>query len=178
MSKTTREEIIIKSAELISSEGIQNYSMQSLAKEIGIKKASLYHHFSSKEEIIGAMHEYYHALLLKKGYRITLCDDLESNLKALIKHWQDLFFSPEMYDYLRLILSMRMNDEASYEEWHSISLTIEGQSQVIFEKHTTKAQIISPLFSSVLELELERALINGESDGLEKIADAFIALSH
>ena len=73
---------------------------------------------------------------------------------------------------------MRMNDEASYEEWHSISLTIEGQSQVIFEKHTTKAQIISPLFSSVLELELERALINGESDGLEKIADAFIALSH
>ena len=86
MSKTTREEIIIKSAELISSEGIQNYSMQSLAKEIGIKKASLYHHFSSKEEIIEAMHEYYHALLLKKGYRITLCEDLESNLKALIKH--------------------------------------------------------------------------------------------
>ena len=55
-------EILIKSAQIISTLGLENYSMQKLASELGINKASLYHYYKSKEAIIDAMHEYYHGL--------------------------------------------------------------------------------------------------------------------
>ena len=170
---TDRNEILIRSAEIISRDGLDKYSMQSLADELGVRKASIYHYYRSKDEIIEAMHTYFHSELLKRGYKIELKDDVESNLTKLVEHWQGLFFSNEMYDYLRCLLNMRANDERAYEEWRSISLTIEGQSQVIIEKGTRRAEIISPLFSSLLELNLERALLSGESVGLERLASTF-----
>ena len=96
-----RNEILIKSAEIISNDGMEGYSMQILADSLGIRKASLYHHYKSKEEIIEAMHDYYHGLLLKRGYRIELSSDAQNVISELVGHWSALFFSDEMYDYLR-----------------------------------------------------------------------------
>ena len=171
-------EILIKSAQIISTLGLENYSMQKLASELGINKASLYHYYKSKEAIIDAMHEYYHGLLMKRGYKITLTDDVEKNLIDLIEHWQGLFFSDEMYDYLRCLLIMRAHDERAYEEWRSISLTIDGQSQVVIAKHTKQPELISPLFSSMLEINLERALISGDGRMPDSIASTFSYLLH
>ncbi|HIS13270.1 MAG TPA: TetR/AcrR family transcriptional regulator [Candidatus Ornithospirochaeta stercorigallinarum] len=178
MTIEKKEDILIKSARIISEDGIENYSMQKLADELGVRKASLYHHYKSKDEILRAMHDYFHAMLMKKGYRMMLSDNLEDNLSDLVSHWQNLFLSEEMYDYLRCLLIMRQTDQRSYEEWRSISLTIEGQSQVVIERHAKSAQMISPLFSALLELSLERALINGESGTLEELSTSFPALLH
>lgn len=171
-----RNEILIKSAEIISNDGMEGYTMQILADSLGIRKASLYHHYKSKEEIIEAMHDYYHGLLLKRGYRIELSSDAQNVISELVGHWSALFFSDEMYDYLRCLLTLRQNDERAYEEWRSIALTIEGQSRIIIEKFTKRGDIISPLFSAYLELSLERALITGESTELDGLTTSFSAL--
>lgn len=47
-----REEIIFNTLKLASKNGLASVSMSQIAKETGIKKASLYNHFSSKDEII------------------------------------------------------------------------------------------------------------------------------
>lgn len=170
------KEILIKSAEIISSDGIENFSLSRLAERLGIRKASLYHYYKSKEEILEGMHDYFHQILLKRGYRIDLEGGLEENLEKLIRHWQEIFFSDETYDYLRCLLIMRQTDERAHDEWRSISLTIEGQSRIIIEKYTNSAEIKGPLFSSLLELNLERALIEGEGEDLESLASKFSLL--
>ena len=87
MTIEKKEDILIESARIISEDGIENYSMQKLADELGVRKASLYHHYKSKDEILRAMHDYFHAMLMKKGYRMMLSDNLDDNLSDLVSHW-------------------------------------------------------------------------------------------
>ena len=58
MSNGRREEIIAATLELAAEKGLGNVSMNMIAEKVGIKKPSLYNHFSSKEEIVEAMYHY------------------------------------------------------------------------------------------------------------------------
>lgn len=58
MKQNRKEEIILTTLELASKNGIGNVSMNMIAEKIGIKKPSLYNHFSSKEEIVEEMYHY------------------------------------------------------------------------------------------------------------------------
>ncbi len=173
-----KENILVKSAELISRRGIENFSLKSLSDSLGINKASLYYYYRSKEEIISAMHDYFHKRLNKRSYKIELQENAEDNLIKLIGHWQEIFLSDEFYDYLRVLLSLRQNDDRSYECWHSISLTILGQSEIILEKITKKAELAAPLFACLLELNLEKTLLDENDDSLEDLASSFISFLH
>jgi AcrR family transcriptional regulator len=51
----TRDEILEASARIISQKGYHATSMQDIAEAVNLQKASLYHHFSSKQEILGAL---------------------------------------------------------------------------------------------------------------------------
>lgn len=54
---TTKELIIDKSLQLFSEHGFEGVSMRDIAAEVGIKAASIYNHFSSKEEIFNHLLE-------------------------------------------------------------------------------------------------------------------------
>ncbi|MCI6020892.1 MAG: TetR/AcrR family transcriptional regulator [Clostridia bacterium] len=58
MSMNRKEEIVLVTLELAAEKGLANVSMSMIADKIGIRKPSLYKHFASKEEIVGAMYEY------------------------------------------------------------------------------------------------------------------------
>ena len=51
-----KEKIILATLELASENGLRSLSMSQIATRAGIKKATLYSHFSSKEEIISEMY--------------------------------------------------------------------------------------------------------------------------
>ena len=55
----TKETIFDKAIEIISSVGYENMSMKMLAKAVGIKTASIYNHFSCKQEILDSIYSYY-----------------------------------------------------------------------------------------------------------------------
>ena len=57
MSNTRKNEIIMATLELAANKGLSNVSMN-IADKVGIKKPSLYNHFSSKEELVEAMYQY------------------------------------------------------------------------------------------------------------------------
>jgi AcrR family transcriptional regulator len=48
----TREEILIAAAQIFSQKGFHATSMQDIAQAVNLQKASLYHHVSSKQEIL------------------------------------------------------------------------------------------------------------------------------
>lgn len=51
----TRDEILSAAAGIISAKGYEATSMQDIANAVNLQKASLYHHFSSKQEILLAL---------------------------------------------------------------------------------------------------------------------------
>lgn len=58
MSDTRKIEIIMATLELAANKGLGNVSMNMIADKVGIKKPSLYNHFSSKDELVEAMYQY------------------------------------------------------------------------------------------------------------------------
>jgi len=55
---TTKEKIFEASLELFAKKGFDAVSMREIAEAVGIKKASLYSHFSSKDELLEKLFEY------------------------------------------------------------------------------------------------------------------------
>lgn len=58
MSDTRKKEIIMATLELAASKGLGNVSMNMIADKVGIKKPSLYNHFSSKDELVEEMYQF------------------------------------------------------------------------------------------------------------------------
>ena len=55
----TRDKIISAAITLFSDRGYSKTSVRDIAKEVGIKPASLYSHFKSKEEVLHALYDYF-----------------------------------------------------------------------------------------------------------------------
>ncbi|RBI72716.1 TetR/AcrR family transcriptional regulator [Roseovarius sp. TE539] len=55
--KNKREVVLLKAAELIARHGIDGTSMRDIATAVDMLPGSLYYHFSSKEEMVLAIHE-------------------------------------------------------------------------------------------------------------------------
>jgi TetR/AcrR family transcriptional regulator, cholesterol catabolism regulator len=55
--QSRRDQILNAAAELIAERGYHKTSMDAVALAVGIHKASLYHHFDSKEAIVIALHK-------------------------------------------------------------------------------------------------------------------------
>ncbi len=52
---TAREEILDAAAELFTNQGFANTSTRAIADAVGIRQSSLYHHFATKEDILGEL---------------------------------------------------------------------------------------------------------------------------
>ena len=52
---TAREEILDASAELFTTRGFTNTSTRAIADAVGLRQASLYHHFATKDDILDAL---------------------------------------------------------------------------------------------------------------------------
>lgn len=67
MSSDERQrEIVTVAAELFDESTFANVTMDDIAKRIGIAKPTLYHYFSSKEQILHAIHDEFIDLLLQQ----------------------------------------------------------------------------------------------------------------
>lgn len=54
----TKEKVILAMLDLAAKNGLKSLSMSQIAEKVGIRKPSLYNHFSSKEELIRSAYEY------------------------------------------------------------------------------------------------------------------------
>lgn len=112
MNEDRREEIIMATLELSSQIGLGAVSMSMIAKKIGIKKPSLYNHFASKEELIGAMYEHLRNLA-KRNANIGNWGDVPSGvsanelLKASVSNYIKMNQDPNILMFYKLIYSER-----------------------------------------------------------------------
>lgn len=59
MDKKTKERIVEAAIDLFSKKGFEAVSMQDIAREVGIKKASIYSHFESKEQLMDTILQHF-----------------------------------------------------------------------------------------------------------------------
>lgn len=86
MTTTTRDRILSAAQELMQTRSFTGFSFDDLAKRVGIRKASLYHHFRSKDElgaqVLGTMTERLEAASLATGAS-TGVEQLQAYLKTM-----------------------------------------------------------------------------------------------
>lgn len=82
----TREDILEAAAQVFRQKGFHGASMQDIAKAVSLQKASLYHHVSSKQEILLALLDRALELLLERVSAIST-QDIPANekLKQMIR---------------------------------------------------------------------------------------------
>ncbi len=72
-----KEQILELAAELLQSRSFTSFSYQDLSERLGLSKASIHHHFSTKEELLLALAERYQERQRRRrvGGRLSLGDD-------------------------------------------------------------------------------------------------------
>jgi len=88
---TKRDKILNAMLLLVVKQGIQSTPMSQIVNESGVAAGTIYHHFSSKEEIINELY-----LILKEDFGKALSQNLDSHLT-----YQEKFFQiwKNLYDY-------------------------------------------------------------------------------
>ena len=69
-----REKILDASAQIIRQKGYHAASMQDIAEAVNLQKASLYHHFSSKQEILLALLDQAMDILIERISKVLVQD--------------------------------------------------------------------------------------------------------
>ncbi len=175
----TKEEITEEAEDIIAYEGIENFTMQTLSERLGVKKASLYYHFKSKEEILECVFLSGHRALMNKGFSINLNNTLSAVIEEAYRAWMNIFTSPDTYSFLRIVLSLHFTNQRASEEYRSLAFMLMSQATVIvnsLEKISEEnKRIISSLFSSFLLTSLEKFL-DGENENFRSDLERFVLL--
>lgn len=120
----TRQEIIKKIEELFYAKSFKEVSMQDIASEIGMKKASLYYHFPSKDELIHDVLEYSFSIYIDFIHEIIHTwnkDNFQELLEIFLNFWET---NKNIFSII---------NQNGYEENDEISNTIKQKQKIIFE---------------------------------------------
>jgi len=84
----TREDILEAAAQVFSQKGFHGASMNDIAYAVNLQKASLYHHVSSKQEILSELLEQALHILLERISAISLRDiSPDKKLRLMIREY-------------------------------------------------------------------------------------------
>ena len=170
-----KDEIADAALDIIAFEGIDKLTMSTLAEHIGVNKASLYHWFNAKEDILEHIFQLGHRRLMARGFRLSLEGTEEDVLSRAAEGWSRIFTAEDTLPYLRTVYSLRYADERAREEARAIHLMIQSQIDVLISSLGVDDKFLSLLFSSLLLQHLE-AILEGGNDDFSRDAASFASL--
>jgi TetR/AcrR family transcriptional regulator, transcriptional repressor for nem operon len=90
MDKDTATRIRETAHDLIAERGYSGFSYADIAEKVGIRKASIHHHFPSKVDLVVATLKEYRAKLVEAagGLDNNVVDPLQ-RLKLYVRHWEE-----------------------------------------------------------------------------------------
>lgn len=137
----TREGIIQAAARIFSEKGYHATSMQDIAEAVNLQKASLYHHFSSKQEILAEILD--EALdLINSRLELVLSQATSPDEKlrqAMISYFQTIAENQNLSAVLLLEMrsldpELKTRQTSRREKFESLwkDLIVEGRQQGVF----------------------------------------------
>ena len=100
-----RKDIMDAARQLFLQHGFHGTSMDALAKEACVSKATLYSHFEDKDALYRALINDKMADYKVDDFTDMLNWDVASDLQLIANHMLDLIFDPEALDMLRMVIA-------------------------------------------------------------------------
>lgn len=182
----TKEKIMLSVLELASENGLGNVSLSMIADKVGIRKASLFSHFKSKDDIIGSLYEYLRERARNRGIAPIDYDELLSGksaqqvLTTVTNNYIDINTKGEMLSFYKFIYSERAinpmaakimltETETMMKQTRSLLSIMEKYGLLNFSgKDINLANTMFCLtFHEMMEIQLDRKLCGIEDDGRE-----------
>ncbi|MBO4357644.1 MAG: TetR/AcrR family transcriptional regulator [Candidatus Methanomethylophilaceae archaeon] len=191
-----RNEIVFATLELAAENGLGSVSMQQIANKIGITKASLYNHFSSRDEIVEAMYETIRQASKQKVVRTNIDYDAlaksgtfyEVIMKA-VSSYRAIVQEPQMFLFYKLIMAERSINPAAAEIMVKETKTMIDATKALFRslEANEKAEFMdldlaafsfSMAIHSIIDygFDLENAGVGSNDDMLNGYIEEFCRL--
>lgn len=100
-----RKDIILAARRLFLQNGFHRTSMDALAKQACVSKATLYSHFEDKDALYRALIRDKLATYKVDDFTDMLNWDVATDLQTIGEHMLDLIFDPEALDMLRMVIA-------------------------------------------------------------------------
>lgn len=134
-----KREIINATLELAAENGLGTVSMQQIADRVGITKASLYNHFSSRDQIVEAMYDLLReASKANAGIGEVDYDKLAGgrSLKEIITgaiyNYRKMVTDPQMFLFYKVIMSERSINRSAAEIMVRETTTMINATKTLF----------------------------------------------
>jgi len=125
-----REQILDEAVRLFSAKGYARASLREIADAVGIQKASLYHHFPSKELILVAIHERFMDVLFERAERRQAGTQAPDALLA--GFIEDLLhLMPELRPYIEVFFRERY--ELGGDVWRAVARRRRAYEQLVVD---------------------------------------------
>ncbi len=166
MEPTTRERIMEAAIELFGAKGYANVSVRELAAAVGIKPASIYNHFSGKEEILNFILENV-AFSTHKGLRAKAFLELEDRIQG-----------KGIHELIDIIFGSFDSEEVERSRKVARILILEQFSSPTVEEFWTGYQYSDAIrvFTQLLELLKKKKKLKPDTN-CRLIAEAMIRIS-
>ncbi len=193
--KKTKERIFESAVDLFAEKGFDATSMREIAESVGIKKASMYSHYKSKDKILEKILEYPIGRIGEMGPRdleteeLIVTMGLENFMKLagdLIFSWMEGHYMEKIFRIICIELYHNEKIKEFYREFEDMTISYWTSAFEMMMKH----ELIKPLNPKTLALEfmsfygnafLDYFLLNYGStqgsfkDEYQKLSDEHIA---
>lgn len=167
----TNQQITLLALQIASEQGLDNLSLSDLAEAAGIRKATLYSHFVSKEALVDAM---YHLIDSFSGAEsVSLSGEAETVLQTTVRHWVAAYTTTPMRWAWRVVFQMRFTDPRAASRARAIHNMFLAQTQAVLETLSDMGRLDIPdldlattLFASAAEsfIDEENITENDQED--------------
>ncbi|GLI55705.1 hypothetical protein PM10SUCC1_12190 [Propionigenium maris DSM 9537] len=188
INSETKIRIMEESLSLFSEKGFKGTSVREIAKRVGIKGASIYNHFKSKEEILKSLFSKYGSSTLRASLTDEdniqfLAENPQEFPKFLKKQLRTWFLDKNWGKFFKVILMEMVHNESAKEIFREEML---GKGQEITDFFFTElkkrgavkeypvSQMGTLIFSPLLLLDIEFLLDEGEEETFLKRMDEHI----
>jgi len=134
-----RRQLVDRAADLFDRDGYHAVNVAAVANAVGLKKATLYHYFTGKDEILFWIHEEFITLLLERAGRHTTEEPAKDALEAI------------MGDVLELMHTHRGHVRVFFEHHRELS-----------KRSSAAIQTKRDAYQEIVEEIVRRGIANGE----------------
>ena len=167
----TKQRLILSLLELGSKRGIDNVSIAQLAKENGLSKASVFHHFSSREEMMASLFAYCRKLAYSQQITIPFSGQASDVLFRAMDHWHDVYTTEPLSWFYRIIEREKLIHAEASSIASTLSEMFDAQSRVLIEElaetgrlEVEDLDLAIEMFSATVQNLLSRTLVGKDAD--------------
>lgn len=139
LGKTTlmlskKNSIITTALLLAEQKGLSNVSLSDIASAVGIQKASLYSHFSSRQDLEDCLIQYCQDTLKAKNFTVDFkAPNAQTLLVSLVNSFLSTFTDQPLSSYFSILQQQRMTSAKFADLYEQLNLMITARVRVALE---------------------------------------------